>query len=141
MQIRLHIQNFILYLLLCVLITAGLYAVPASLPAVTAQEQSSSAVFCASGLSMPDECLPERISGRSASTLTAAIARSSRSASSYRFMLLFLACILTLMSFFTRLAEHLITFHDSRYLYSEDFIISFIQNTDGRKRNSYPFSS
>lgn len=139
MQATLRFQNFILYLLLCVLITVGLYTIPSSAPIADTQSPNGTVVFRSSGLSMPDECLPERLSRRSSSSIIVQTARSSRSTVSYRFMLLFWSCILTLMSFFTNLAEHLLTFHDSRYVYHDDFIISFIQSTDGRKRISYPF--
>lgn len=136
MQMTLQIKNFILYLLLCVLITAGLYTAPISTAVMAAQSQDSSAVLCAPGLSQSDDFLPEQVSSRrSAPTLTS-IVRSTRTASSYRFMLLFLSCILTIMSVFANLIEKLIIFHDSRHLYEDNFIISFIQAIDGRKRIS-----
>lgn len=139
MQIILRFKNFILYLLFFTLITAGLYTVPSSASVMDVQEQTSSVVLRASGLSMPDECLPERLVRRSTSSIISSVARSSRSTASHRFMLLFFTCILTLMSFLANLAIHLIAFHDSRYVYEKDFIVSFIHDTDGRKQISYPF--
>lgn len=140
MQKILQWKNFILYFLLCVLITAGLSAAPSYGAAAAARMQDGSAVFCTPGLSQPDECLPERISSKSSGSVITGILRNSRIVSSYRLMLLFSACVLTLMLFLANMMQQLILIQDSRHLYQDDFIITFIQNTDGRKRISYSFS-
>lgn len=136
MQIHLYLKKLILFLLLCVLVASGVHTVPASPSVVTAQSGDNSVFMRASSFCQPDDCLAEQISSRrNTPTLTNQI-RSTRTGISYRFLLLFLLCTLTLLSVFANLIENLITLHDTRYLYEENFIISFIQAIDGRKRIS-----
>ena len=130
-------RNFIMCLLLCALIAAGFHSIPAPAVLTNAQSQRTVLFLDAHTLSQPDGLLVEQTSlRRSVPSFTSAV-RNIRIGSSYRSGFLFLFQILTFLSVFSNLIESRIVFHDSRYVYQENFTISFIQDMDGRKRNSY----
>lgn len=137
MQVMFRFRNFILSLLLCTLIAAGFHAHPVPVATIASQTQGTALFLDSHTLSQPDDLWTTQLSSRRSSTTFSNGIRTTRIGFSYRFNILFSLCILTLLSVFSKLIENLFIFQDIRYVYQENFMISFIQDTDGRKRLSY----
>ena len=137
MQTVFRFRNYILSLLLCALIVAGFHANPVPASTITAQTQGTSLYLDSHTLSQPDALWTEQISSRRSVTTFSNAVRTTRAGFSYRLNIIFSLCVLTLLSVFSKLIEHLFVFHDIRYVYREKFLILFMQDTDGRKRFSY----
>ena len=137
---RMHnkFRNFILYVSLCVMLAAGFCDKALSTQNIQPQTtRQTSASLCAPSFSQPvDFWTSQAAARRSPSSITNYL-RASRAVSTWRMSPFFLFYILTFLSVFSCSNEKIITFRDSRYIYREPFIISFIQNADGRKRLFY----
>lgn len=131
-------RNFILYFSLCMMLAAGLCDKAVSMQNIQPQTtQQTSASLHAPSFSQPvDFWTSQATARRNPSSITNHL-RASRAVSAWRMNPFFLFYILTFLSVFSRSNEKIITFRDSRYVYREPFIISFIQNADGRKRLFY----
>lgn len=137
---RMHnkFRNFILYFSLCMMLAAGLCDKAVSMQSIQPQTtQQTSASLHAPSFSQPvDLWTAQAAARRNPSSITNHL-RASRAVSAWRMNPFFLFYILTFLSVFSRSNEKIITFRDSRYVHREPFIISFIQNADGRKRLFY----
>lgn len=137
MQLMYRFKNFIVFLLLCTLIATGFHANPVPAATITAQTQGNALLLDGHTLSQPNNVWTEQLSQRRSETVFSGIVRTVRTGFCCRFSSLAALCILTLLSVLSSLIENLFIFHDTRYLYQENFMILFIQDTDGRKRLSY----
>lgn len=139
MQLMYRFKNFILALILCTLVAAGFHANPVPAATITAQTQGTAMLLDSNTISQPSDLWAEQLSSRRSSSAFSCAIRAIRTGFCCRMGFLFSFCILTLLSVLSNLIEHLFIFHDIRYLYQENFMILFIQDTDGRKRLSYLF--
>lgn len=137
MQLMYRFRNFIVTLLLCTLIAGGFHANPVPAATIISQTQGGALLLDAHTISQPNHECTEQLSQRRAETVFAGIVRAIRTAFCSRYSVLSALCILTLLSVLSAILETLFLFHDIRYLYQENFMILFIQDTDGRKRLSY----
>lgn len=137
MQLMYRFRNFIVTLLLCTLVAGGFHANPVPAATITSQAQGSALLLDAHTISQPSNVCTEQLSQRRSETVFAGIVRAIRTGFGCRYSLLSSLCKLTLLSVLSALIETLFIFHDIRYLYQENFMILFIQDTDGRKRLSY----
>lgn len=138
MRMHTGLRNFILYLFLCMILAAGIHDKAAFMqkmqPLTTHQ---TSASFNAPSFSQPVDFWTSQTAARRNTPSITSHMRTSRAVSVWRMSALFLFHILTFLSVFSRSNEKIVSFRDSRYVYQEPFIISFIQNADGRKRLFY----
>lgn len=138
MRIKSNLQNFILYLLLLVLIAAGSSHLSAPIPGSgPVSHETSSLCSGASLRPAPVDFWAKHSSQTRQEISETGSVRNMRTGVSCRSAILFLFYVLTLLSVFSSCVQKILSLYDSRSVYKEAFIISFIQNTDGRKRLSW----
>lgn len=98
--------------------------------------QTSAALYAPSFSQPVDFWVSQAAERRDPSSITNYL-RALRAVPTWRTGSFFLFYILTFLSFFSCSNEKIIAFRDSRYIDRRPFIISFIQNADGRKRLFY----
>lgn len=91
------------------------------------------AVWEAPSLSQPVDMWSEQVSQSRPAAVTN-IVRAVRTGFSCRFGILFFLHFLTVLSVLGKCFAHFLALHDSRRIYREYFTISYMQDTDGRKR-------
>lgn len=139
MRIKSDLQNFILCLLIPVLLFA---AGNSQLPAPAAENASllretASLQSCASFLPGHVDFWTRQISGSRQNYSEINPMRNTRTVAPGRCAILFLFHILTLLSFISICSKQLLALYDSRYVFRESFLISFMQDMDGRKRTAF----
>ena len=135
MRIKTILQNFILWLLLLVMTLAGCSAAPVSgYGHHTLPREETTLCAAASRLSEPvDFWSKQTAESRSEVTLSSAF-RNARTVSCRGPLLLFLFYVLTLLSVYSVCNRQRLILQGARYLSEKSFTISFMQDTDGRKR-------
>lgn len=96
------------------------------------------AVWEAPSLSQPVDMWSEQVS-QSRPTAVTNIVRAVRTGFSCRFGMLLLFHFPIALSVLGKCFAHFLALHDSRRIYREYFTISYMQDTDGRKRMSLIF--
>lgn len=138
MKTRPGLKNFILFLLLTALIAVGCaeLSAPSRKAAPSGQTETVSHTLEAPVLTgLPDLC-EEQVSGSRLSVSFSNITRNIRTGFSGRYAVSVLFHILTLLSVYFSCIKKTILSRDNRFLYQEAFTISYMQDTDGRKRLS-----
>ena len=138
MKIRPGLKNFILFLLLTALVVVGCMelSAPARKAAPFRHTEGAPHTLATPALTgLPDLC-EEQVSGRNFSVSFSNITRNIRTGPSGRYVISVLFHMLTLLSVYFSCIKKTILSRDNRFLYQEAFTISYMQDTDGRKRLS-----
>ncbi|MCI8947845.1 MAG: hypothetical protein HFI91_12455 [Lachnospiraceae bacterium] len=139
MRIKSGLQNFILCLLIPVLLfAAGNTHLPASAPEnASLLRETASLQSCSSFLPGTIDFWTRQTSGNRQNYSGINPVQNTRTGVPGRCAVLFLFHILTLLSFISVCSKQILTLYDSRYVYRESFLISFMQDMDGRKRTVF----
>lgn len=136
MKIEAKMKNFILYFLIVALIAAGGKARldVVQQVSVSLRDGFEETLTSASALDRV-EYLAGQIKEENSGNLTLVALRNGRTEIFGYDGLFFILCTLAILAVLFQLHRKVPILHDSKYLYEERYIIGFMQDMDGRKKN------
>lgn len=138
MRTEKKVRNFIIYFLLFTLVATGSKARLDTMWQVLSLCGHGGTKIVSEALITPEEdCLPDQITRQRATISSQGFLSCSRTGLSIRCGFLFILFILMVLSEISKLNWGVLALYSERYVYEKRYIITFIQDIDGRKRDSY----